>query len=29
MTVDDKIRDQKMEYDINTEAVNISTLLSG
>ena len=29
MTVDDKIRDQKMEYDINTEAVNISTLSSG
>ena len=29
MTVDDKIRDQKMEYDINTEAVNTSTLSSG
>ena len=28
MTIDDKIRDQKLEYDINREAEKISTLLS-
>ena len=26
MTIDDKIRDEKMQYDINREAVNISAL---
>ena len=29
MTIDDKIRDQKMQDDINRKAVNISTLSSG
>ena len=28
MTIDDKIRDQKLEYDINREAEKISALLS-
>ena len=26
MTIDDKIRDQKLQYDINREAANISAL---
>ena len=29
MTTDDKIRDEKLQYDINTETVKISALLSG
>ena len=29
MTIDDKIRDEKLEYDINREAAKISALLSG
>ena len=29
MTIDDKIRDEKLKYDINTEAAKISALLSG
>ena len=29
MTIDDKIRDQKMQDDINRKAVNISTFSSG
>ena len=29
MTTDDQIRDEKLEYDINTEAAKISTLSSG
>ena len=29
MTVDDKIRDEKLQYDINREAAKISALLSG
>ena len=29
MTTDDKIRDEKLKYDINTEAAKISALLSG
>ena len=29
MTIDDNIRDGKLQYDINTEAAKISTLLSG
>ena len=29
MTIDDKIRDQKLKYDINREAEKISALLSG
>ena len=29
MTTDDKIRDEKLQYDINREAAKISTLLSG
>ena len=29
MTVDDQIRDQKIQYDINREAAKISALLSG
>ena len=29
MTVDDKIRDEKLQYDINREAANISALSSG
>ena len=28
MTIDDKIRDQKLQYDINREAANISALSS-
>ena len=28
MTIDDKIRDQKLEYDINRKAAKISALLS-
>ena len=29
MTIDDKIRDKKLQYDINREAAKISALLSG
>ena len=29
MAIDDKIRDEKLQYDINREAARISTLLSG
>ena len=29
MTIDDQIRDKKLEYDINREAAKISALLSG
>ena len=29
MTIDDKIRDKKLQYDINREAARISALLSG
>ena len=29
MTVDDKIRGEKSQYDINTEAVKVSILLPG
>ena len=29
MTVDDKIRDEKLQYDINREAAKISTTSSG
>ena len=29
MTVDDKIRDEKLQYDINREAVKIPALSSG
>ena len=29
MTTDDKIRDQKLEYDINREEANITALASG
>ena len=29
MTIDDKIRDEKLQHDINREAVKISTLSSG
>ena len=29
MIVDDKIRDEKLQYDINREAANISTLSWG
>ena len=29
MTVDDKIRDEKLQYDINREATKISALSSG
>ena len=29
MTIDDKIRDEKLQYDINREAARISALLSG
>ena len=28
MTIDDKIRDQKLDYDINRKAAKISALLS-
>ena len=27
MTIDEKIRDEKLQYDINREAANISTSL--
>ena len=29
MTIDDKIRDEKLQYDINKEAAKISASLSG
>ena len=29
MTIDDEIRDEKLQYDINKEAAKISALLSG
>ena len=29
MTIDDKIKDEKLQYDINREAAKISRLLSG
>ena len=29
ITTDDKIRDEKLQYDVNREAVNISALSSG
>ena len=29
MTIDDKIRDEKLQYDINREAAKLSSLLSG
>ena len=29
MTIDDKIRDEKLLYDINRDAANISVLSSG
>ena len=29
MTIDDKIRDEKLEYDINGEAAKMSALSSG
>ena len=29
MTIEDRIRDQKLQYDINREAVKISALSSG
>ena len=29
MTIDDKIRDEKLQYDINSEAAKISALSSG
>ena len=29
MTIDDKIKDEKLQYDINREAANISALSSG
>ena len=29
MTIDDQIRDEKLQYDINREAPKISALLSG
>ena len=29
MTIDDQIRDEKLQYDINREAAKISTLSSG
>ena len=29
MVIDDKIRDEKLQYDINREAANISVLSSG
>ena len=29
MTIDDKIKDEKLQYDINREAVKISALTSG
>ena len=29
MTINDQIRDEKLKYDINREAVKISALISG
>ena len=29
MTINDQIRDEKLKFDINREAVKISTLISG
>ena len=29
MTIDDQIKDEKLQYDINREAAKISTLSSG
>ena len=29
MTIDDKIRDEKLQYDVNWEAAKISALSSG
>ena len=29
MSVDDKVRDEKLKYNVNGEAVKISALLSG
>ena len=29
MTIEDEIRDEKLQYDINREAAKISTLSSG
>ena len=29
MEIDDEVRDEKLQYDINREAANLSTLLSG
>ena len=29
MTIDDKIKDEKLQYDINRESAKISVLLSG
>ena len=29
MTIDDKIRDEKLQYDVNREATKISALSSG
>ena len=29
MTIDDKIKEEKLQYDINSEAAKISVLLSG
>ena len=29
MAIDDKIRDEKLQYDVNREAANISALSSG
>ena len=29
MAIDDKIRDEKLQYDINRETANISALSSG
>ena len=29
MTIDDQIRDEKLQYDINREAAKVSTLSSG
>ena len=29
MTINDQIRDEKLQYDINSEAAKISALLSG
>ena len=29
MTIEDQIRDEKLQYDINKEAAKISALLSG